>query len=446
MKKFLILLIIVFSPMAMSFGSIITNTNQSVLYLRYPARNASTDMDAVYYNPAGVIQLSNGWHFSLNNQTLFQKRTITNSFPLLNNDTFTSDVAAPIFPSAYVVCKKDKLAFSFGFGPNAGGGSADYKNGLPSFETGLAMLPMYLTSMGLPTTQYSVDVGFKGTSIYFGFQLNASYEINEMVSGAVGLRYIYAYNKYEGSIKNIMINPYHPLLNPNSSMISAFQLFHTLGQPTLAANFSDKAVDAKQVATGFTPILSLNFTPMENMNIGVRYEFNTKLEFENQTTTDDTGMFPDGQTSRHDIPGILAVGIEYNIMPKLKAGVSFNTFFDKNADWEGQEKLVNSNTYDLGLALEYALTKKIALSGGYLWTQVDLSDDYMSDLSHDLSSHSFFLGGRYNFSQNLSLDLGALVANYLESDIAIDYYTIGQYKESYGKLAYGFGIALNYHQ
>jgi len=446
MKKFLILFIIVFSPMAMSFGSIITNTNQSVLYLRFPARNASTDMDAVYYNPAGTIQLSNGWHFSLNNQTLFQKRTITNAFPLLNNDTFSSDVAAPIFPSAYVVYKKDKLAFSFGFGPNSGGGSADYADGLPSFESGIAQFPWVLTSMGLPTTKYSADIGFKGTSIYFGFQLNAAYEINEMLSAAVGLRYLYAYNKYEGSIENIMFNPYHPLLNPTSSMISAYQLFNTLGRPDLAAFFSDRTVDAKQIGTGFTPILSANISPNENLNIGIRYEFNTNLELENQTTTDDTGMFPDGETYRNDIPGILAVGIDYDIMPKLKAGVSFNMFFDKNADWEGREELVNSNTYDLGFALEYALTKKIALSGGYLWTQVDLSDDYMSDLSHDLSSNSFFLGGRYNFNQNLSLDLGALVAQYIDSDKMIDYGLFGQYKESYEKLAYGFGIALNYHQ
>jgi len=446
MKKIQILFIILVCSTSMVFGSIVTNTNQGVLYMRFPARNASTDIDAVYYNPAGVIHLSDGWHFSLNNQTLFQKRTITNNFPLLNNDTFTSDVSAPVFPSAFVVYKKNKLAFSFGFGPNAGGGSADFADGLPSIETDLAMTPIYLTTMGLPTTQYSADVRFKGSSIYFGFQLNASYEINEMVSGAVGLRYVYAYNKYEGSIKNMMINPYHPLLNPSGSMLPAYQFFNLAGMPNKASMFADKTVDAKQVATGYTPLLSLNLNPCEKMNIGIRYEFNTKLEFENQTTTDDTGMFPDGETFRSDIPGILAVGVDYHIMPKLKAAVSFNMFFDKSANWEGREDLVNSNTYDFAFALEYDLTEKITLSGGYLWTQVDLSDDYMSDLDHEMSSNSFFLGGRYNFNNNISLDIGGLVANYNKTDKPISYPGFGPFKETYEKIAYGFGVALNFHK
>jgi long-chain fatty acid transport protein len=446
MKKILILLMIGLCSTPMVFGSIVTNTNQSVLYLRFPARNASTDIDAVYYNPAGTTKLSNGWHFSLNNQTLFQTKTITNAFPFLNNDTYISDVSAPVFPSAFVVYKMKKLAFSFGFGPNAGGGAADYTNGLPSFETGLSTLPLYLTGMGLYTTQYSADISFKGSSFYLGFQLNASYEINEMISVAAGLRYICALNNYEGAIENIKINPYHPLLNPNSNMISAYQFFNTIGMPAEAALFSNKAVDAKQTATGITPILSANFSPIETLNIGVRYELNTKLEFENQTTTDDTGLFPDGETERYDTPAILAVGAEYDIMPKLKAAVSFDMFFDKNANWEGQEDLVNSNSYDLGFAFEYDLTKRMALSAGYLWTQIDVSDDYQSDMTHELSSNGYFFGGRYSFNENLSLDIGATIVDYLDSNKTISYPGFGSFKESYERTTWGFGIAVNYHK
>ncbi|MBD3414353.1 MAG: hypothetical protein GF421_07990, partial [Candidatus Aminicenantes bacterium] len=376
MKKILIVFMFGLCSVTMVFGSIVTNTNQSVLFFRYPARNASTDIDAVYYNPAGTTRLADGWHFSLNNQTIFQEKTVTNAFPFLNNDTFIGDVKAPIFPSAFVVYKKDKLAFSFGFGPNAGGGSAEFNDGLPSFETNISTLPPSLSLMGLPTTQYSADIYFSGSSIYFGFQLNASYQIHEMISAGVGLRYISATNTYEGSIENIMINPYHPLLNPTSSMIPAPQFFNTIGFPNTAAALSDQSVDAKQVATGFTPILSAHIAPSENLNIGLRYEFNTKLEFENQTTTDDTGMFPDGETFRSDIPAILAAGAEYNIIPELKAGLSFTMCFDKNADWDGQEDLVNSNSIEIAPALEYGLTDHIKVSAGYLWSQIDVDDDY----------------------------------------------------------------------
>ena len=446
MRKILILLMIGLCSMTMVFGSIVTNTNQSVLFFRYPARNASTDIDAVYYNPAGTTRLADGWHFSLNNQSIFQEKTVTNAFPLLNNDTFIGDVKAPIFPSAFVVYKKNKLALSFGFGPNAGGGSAEFKEGLPSFETPISTLPFLVTSLGLPTTQYSADIFFKGSSIYFGFQLNASYQIHEMFSAALGLRYISANNTYEGSIENIMINPYHPLLNPNSNLISAPQFFNAIGFPNTAASLSDQSVDTKQVATGFTPILSAHINPCENLNIGLRYEFNTKLEFENQTTADDTGLFPDGETFRSDIPAILAVGAEYNIIPELKAGVSFTLCFDKNADWDGQENLVNSNSYEIAPALEYGLTDNIKLSAGYLWSQIDVDDDYQSDFSHELSSHSFFFGGRYIVNESLNFDIGATLVSYLDSEVTIDYGLLGSYEESYDRTTWAFGIAVNYHK
>jgi long-chain fatty acid transport protein len=446
MRKILILLMIGLCSMTMVFGSIVTNTNQSILFLRYPARNASTDIDAAYYNPAGTTHLSDGWHFSLNNQTIFQEKTVTNAFPYLNNDTFIGDVKAPIFPSAFVVYKKNKLAFSFGFGPNAGGGSAEFEEGLPSFETPISVLPLLVTSLGLPTTQYSADIFFKGSSIYFGFQLNASYQIHEMFSAALGLRYISANNTYEGSIENIMINPYHPLLNPNSNLISAPQFFNTVGMPGTAAALSNQSVDVKQVATGFTPILSAHINPCENLNIGLRYEFNTKLEFENQTTTDDTGMFPDGETFRSDIPAILAVGAEYDILPELKAGVSYTLCFDKNADWEGREDLVDSNSYEFAPALEYSLTDNIKLSAGYLWSKIDVSDDYQSDFSHELSSHSFFFGGRYIVNENLSFDVGSTWVSYLDSETTIDYGLLGSYEESYDRTTWAFGIAVNYHK
>ena len=61
-------------------GGLLTNTNQSVHFLRNPARDASIEIDAAYSNPAGVVFLSDGFHFSLNNQSAFQTRTITSTF------------------------------------------------------------------------------------------------------------------------------------------------------------------------------------------------------------------------------------------------------------------------------------------------------------------------------------------------------------------------------
>lgn len=144
--------------MSVSTRGILTNGNQSAAYVRLLARHASLEVDAVYYNPAGLVKLSDGFHLSLNNQYISQDKTIINGFPLLNSSEYVGEVRVPVFLDVYGVYKKGRMAFSFGFGPNAGGGSADFKKGLPSFEIPFSTLPSLISSMGVPTTAYQLDM------------------------------------------------------------------------------------------------------------------------------------------------------------------------------------------------------------------------------------------------------------------------------------------------
>jgi len=417
----------------MVFGSIITNTNQSAIYLRHLARGASTYIDAVYYNPAGTTKLSDGFHLAIHNQTISQEKTVINAFPALNDDTYVGEVKVPFFPTFFAVYKVNDLAISFGFGPNAGGGSADYATGLPSFEIPVSVVPVMLFSppFNLPVNPfyYDVDIAFNGSSIYYGFQLNVSYAVMPFLSVAAGARYIYANNVYEGHIKNIMIE--------------------YMGSPILAKllnpMFNDMEVDVKQTGTGITPILSLHLNPVDELNIGVRYELNTKLELENETTADDVGMFPDGEINRNDIPAILSVGAEYEVMPSLRLASTFNLFFDKNADWGGLENEVNSNTWDLAFGVELDVTKDILVSGGYLMTKIDVSDTYQTDLSHELSSQTIGFGARISLGR-LDVDLGGIILIY-DKDVSknISYGLLGSYPESYERTTWAFSVGLGYH-
>ena len=61
-------------------GGLLTNTNQSAHFLRNPALDATTEIDGVYTNPAGLTFLSDGFHLSLTNQSVYQTRTITSTF------------------------------------------------------------------------------------------------------------------------------------------------------------------------------------------------------------------------------------------------------------------------------------------------------------------------------------------------------------------------------
>jgi long-chain fatty acid transport protein len=446
MKKSIIAIALLLFTVPMVFGTIITNTNQSVMYIRLPARNASTLIDAVYYNPAGVMHLENGFHLAIHNQSLWQERTVINGFPFLNDDTFAGKAKAPIFPSLFAVYKKDKLAVSFGFGINSGGGSADFATGLPSFEIPISLLPSLVSLSGIPTTQYSADIAFKGISFFLGFQGNIAYAINDVFAIAAGVRYIYAITTYEGYLENIQINPNFPALGLNGNMIRADQFFYGIGEYGLAAMVEDSEVDVTQTGSGITPILSMNIKPNESLNIGIRYEFNTKLELTNDSTVDDSGLFPDGYTFRNDIPAILSLGVEYAVIPQLRLMVSFQYFFDKNANWEGAEDLVDTNSYDLGVGFEYDVTDTFLISAGYLYTNVGVSDEYQGDFSHELDSHTVGAGGRIMLTPNISLDFGALYGTYTEADRSL---TILEYPlpftETYQRSNWALSIGFGFH-
>lgn len=191
-------------------GGLLTNTNQSAQFIRMMSRNASLDIDAVYFNPAGLTKLEKGWHFGIYSQTIFQDKTVESGYPLLNDPSYLGTVMVPVFPNAYAVYNKEKWAFSFGFGPNAGGGSAEFERGLPSFEIPISKVVPGLAGLSqinpaLAVAGYDADLYFTGSSIFWGFQLGATYEINEMLSVFGGVRYMPAKNVYQGSIKNIQL-------------------------------------------------------------------------------------------------------------------------------------------------------------------------------------------------------------------------------------------------
>jgi long-chain fatty acid transport protein len=226
-RNLCVLLFVLFSvPVMVHAGGLMTNTNQSASYIRMPVLDAVVGPEGVYYNPAGLAFLADGLHISVSNQSIMQKRTINSSFPGMNRSEFEGTVSAPMFPSAYLTYKKDRLAFSLGVNPIGGGGSAFFENGLPSFEQQVAVLPPMLSGAGIPTSQYSFETEFDAQSIFWGMQANASYALNNMISVSAGLRYVTATNTYNGYLRNITINPTFPIFGlTGTTMTSATSFF-----------------------------------------------------------------------------------------------------------------------------------------------------------------------------------------------------------------------------
>ncbi|NQU86069.1 MAG: hypothetical protein HQ541_09940 [Mariniphaga sp.] len=234
-------------------GGILTNSNQSAQFVRMLSRNASTQLDAVYFNPAGVIKLEDGFHFGIHNQSIFQTRTIVSGYPNLNTSEYEGDVAAPVFPTAFAVYKTNNLAFSLGFGPNGGGGSANYKKGLPSFEKQISdLIPGLagLSALGYNISDYGVDIAFEGTSIFWGIQGGVTYGLSDAFSVYGGVRYLPSTNTYNGYIRNIALN-----VNGTEMPAAAFLNGASTAASTLAAQATAGATQLSGTAASLQPLV-----------------------------------------------------------------------------------------------------------------------------------------------------------------------------------------------
>lgn len=221
-------------------GGILTNTNQSIDFLRNPARDAAIGLDGVYSNPAGVAFLPEGFHLGLNWQYAHQTRTITSNNPVFalgrkNNGqtqkTFEGVADAPCIPSIQAAYNKGDWSIQFNFSVPGGGGSCEFADGLGSFESvvgGIAHqlggLDQIAAALGQPApgvSGYDMDGYMQGRQYYFGFQLGAAYKITDNLSVYGGLRLLYGNATYKAKISNIQVKTAGGYVNFGSFMQQA---------------------------------------------------------------------------------------------------------------------------------------------------------------------------------------------------------------------------------
>jgi long-chain fatty acid transport protein len=417
-------------------GGLVHNNNQSAAWARMLVRDASTSIDAVFYNPAGLTKLSDGLHLSVSNQSIFQKRTLNFSNSVIMPDKeYEGSVNALFFPNFYAAYKTGNLVASFGFVPIGGGGSASYDDGAPSFDLLLnqAVVPAYvpLGATGLAGRNSSLE----GSSVYFGFQAGLSYAINDMISFYAGGRYVMAKNKYKISITDIELST----ADPNATL--DYATVEALAGAAAAAGLADIVVDAEQKGGAVTPIIGVNLALMEDaLNVGIKYEFKTSMEVENETASDNIGAFPDGEKENADIPAMLSVGVGYKFSDQFSAQIGFHNYFDKNTEWGETEGLIDNNYWELALGFEYNISEQLLLSAGFLRAQTGVNKlAYNDDLSYSLSSNTFGLGGAYKINEMLTLQFGGYYTAYTPETLD---YTV--YTQKYEKTNMAIAIGLDF--
>ncbi len=499
-RELLVLAAILVLDVGMADAGIVTNANQGAAFVRMPARNATLGIDGVYYNPAGLTKLSDGWHFSLYNQSAFRNREVETDCANLNDApsaVFPADAQSALSPGLYAVYKADKSAFSFGFNRIAGLGHADFSRGLPVFEQIFSdLVPALHTGYGV--TGYSAKMDFDETATGLGFQLGVSYEVDPAVSLFGGGRLVTVKRTYGGGIRDVSINPtkgydgsyrradafasqnaasftsasqsYSGAAASVQSLISAGAGNFTIAQVQAAGYISsaerasyegalanlgltsaqiaslnmnqvhtyfngaktafaanaalmtgiqaltgDRDLDVTQTGAGFAPILGMNLTLAQHWTVGLKYEFATKVELENDTRVDQFGTFPDGAKVRSDLPGMFSMGVSYAGDSPLLMSSSLNYYFDRNADYgmvdvmggaiENRD-IIDANYLELAAGVEYTLNKRLLLSLGYMYGNTGVSEEYQSLIGFSLDSHTLGFGGRYLVTPDVALDLG----------------------------------------
>lgn len=485
-------------------GGLLTNTNQNIAFNRNFARVGAIGIDGVYFNPAGVAFLDQGFHLSLNFQNVYQTRQITSAFSVpafantpyeypftLNGGDKTDGskfyegkASVPILPSFQVAYNKDKWSFQAGFGLTGGGGKATFNDGLPTFERQIAILPALInqqlptfsTLLGqeeTPATSYSMQSYMSGHQYNFGLQLGVAYKINENLSVFGGARFNYIYNKYEGNITNISAdvngnsqNLYEyfgskaKLLTEKAAALQAQAVAaktqadayqaqaNAATNPTTKAQLQaaadkyaagaqqasagaklvsagadklnsskelvkDRYVEVSQRGWGITPILGIDYRTGK-WNFAARYEFTTKFNIENNTKRDDTQKYENGVNTPNDIPGILALGAQYEVLKNLRVMAGYNHYFDKDARMDNnKQRFLKHNTQEFLAGVEWDINPSVTVSAGGQRTLYGLGDGkYLTDLSFVTSSYSFGVGAKIKVAKNAHLNVAYFFTNY----------------------------------
>ena len=455
MKK-IVLSLIAFTMTSVSAiaGGILTNTNQSVLFLKNPARDAAIGLDGVYSNPAGVAFMPEGFHVAFNWQYAHQTRTITSTNPVFalgkKNDgqsvkEFEGVADAPIIPSLQAAWNKGNWSIQFNFSVPGGGGSCEFADGLGSFESVVGTIAKKLEPLG--AQGYDMDGYMKGRQYYYGIQLGAAYKVNSNLSVYGGLRLLYGDATYKAKISNILVKTaggyvefgdfmqgaigyVDGKLDQVNAAITAYgetaelvaQKAQLEGTKTELGTLQKYAEGvnllSNQDGMGVAPVIGVDWK-YKNFNFAANYEFKTQIRMKNESTVNKASeiaavnKFRDAEKVNEDAPALLTIGAQWKPINEVSLNLGWHHYFDKDANWyNNTQDLLRRNTNEYLAGVEWDITDKLNVSGGAQLTRYGLTDEYMNDMSFVVNSYSFGFGFSYKVKDNITLSAAYFQTNY----------------------------------
>ncbi len=440
-------------------GGILTNTNQSIDFLRNPARDAAIGLDGVYSNPAGVAFMPEGFYLGINWQYAHQTRTIESTNPVfalgkkndgLGTKTFEGIADAPFIPSIQAAYNKGNWSVQFNFSVPGGGGACEFADGLGSFESVVGSIANQLKPLG--ATGYDMDGYMQGRQYYFGFQLGTAYKITKDFSVYGGLRVLYGTATYKAKISNIMVNTaggyvdFGSFLQGAATTVDAgisqvnagIAQYQAAGVP-VPAELTTKLAQLEgtkeslnslqkysegvnllcnQSSVGVAPVIGIDWR-VGNFNFAAKYEAKTEIHMKNESTVNKASEIPavnkfrDAEKIDEDMPAQLSLGAMWTMSDNFRLNLGYHHYYDKSVKWyNNTQDLLGGGTNEYLAGAEWDLTDKFTISGGGQLTRYQLTDQYMNDMSFVVNSYSLGCGFNYKATDNITLKAAYFQTNY----------------------------------
>ena len=479
MKKFILSIFVLSMTVCANAGGLMTNTNYHIAFDRMFARGATTEIDAAYSNPAGLVWGHEGWQMSLNFQKPWQRRNIDASMDNFLGQPYDKEyigkASAPIVPALFASYHKDKWAVSAMIGIVGSGGFVEYEEGVPMFGvpvTAKCYSTLYGTLSSLmPATQadalsrdFILDSSMKGKQYIYGGQISFAYKFLDCLSASVGARLSYYDGYYKGHV----------------TAIPGQNLSGVIGSTAPLMNLQ---LDVTQRAWGFAPIVGIDFHK-DKWTVALRYEFRTKLNTKNDTRQLTVGMqgndidvkdraeqdgnaatiqmlsqtalggmaskvagyLPNAET-RYDMPSLLSVAVGYEFTPRLRGAVEYHFYDDKNAKMGGdRQKTLSHGTHEVLAGVEYDINKKVTVSLGGQRTDYGLTDEYQQNTSFACDSYSVGGGAAWNVNEKIRLNFSYFCSLYSDYTKEQSNYlgTGSAGKDIYSRTNHVIGVGIDY--
>ena len=447
MKKVLVCLcvagLMVSSSSLLFAGGADNKTSWSVEYVRTLNRNAATDSaDIVMYNPAGIMKMADGFYGNVSAQ--YVAKDYNNK---INGVDFDQDEPS-IIPGLFVIYKKDRWAGYFGVSNVVGGGKVEFDDGnLTTHQIGWNIADF--ANAGLPPQFNFTQVTnqrLDGEQYGLGYTFGGAYQINDMFSVALAARYVDTKLEMKGT--GTVVAP-TPFPSPPAPIPG-------LNDPMIAA------ADFEEEADGWGFVLGVNIAPSDQLNIGIRYESKVDLDFELDVKQDViTGNLPNaqfggpiydyilpnfgrikGQERERNLPAIFAIGASYQLNPKIRLETDFTYYLNEDAGFDdipgtSRDESDVDNGFELGIAIEYAFSKTLKGSLGYLYTETGVDAEDMTPWLPELDAHTLGAGVAWKVMPNLDLNFGICQVFYLDDDFVDSYQHQIEYEKDITMLAFG---------